>query len=335
MRQKYSGKMRTIQLFKSVDGLSFEEKFKNTLKLITKESAGKPIVNLNIYLSSNNEEEFNDELKVTNKLLAESFDESIPASQIIAQKTSDAHFTIECMLCELDRSRIEYKKILKHPYVKINHENGFEILSGGICFNEESYIFSLQRSIDFAEQILSAEKINFKNIYKETNSIPNISNKCMFDGKEQSNYEIFSKLKELLQDNPNSLSDKNVISNGSDYGDFTTQFYAYKENSQNNINSISNILLEDNWFYLKAENTYNDVEKQTIFLLDKLNSLLTEKALVFNSIQLIKALVKNIGDFNKVEEILKSAIPTKNILVVQTDNIDDNLIRLEGLISNL
>lgn len=352
--------MRIIRLFNSLEGNSFESKVKNTLLAIIKESNGKSIVKLNIYLNSDSSENYKDEYITTSNIIKDVFKKNTPAFNIISHNTDkESNFTIECVFID-SNLQIKYKSILNHPYVSITHKNGTEIISGGIQFDEESLLFNMQRCFDCAEQILMAEDLNFGHIIIQNNYIPKIEKVSKYDASYISNIEIFNEIKNFFYEEPLFKNGKPLeIILGNYFGNFSMDFTAFSELTDN----VKSISIDDkivNGKLLKTENneiwlsnpisekiriskTSNDIEQQTFEtlkgLLKVIKSNYLEKTDGFISnqnhakdlFQLIKIYVKHHSDNKKVKEIISETIPNTKILLLNTDlSVNKLLVDIVG-----
>ena len=105
---------------------------------------------------------------------------------------------LELTTYNIDADIIEYKRVLNHPYVVVNHPAGKEVISGGINMHEADFLLATQKAFDFAEQILMAEEMDFGHIYHQWNHIG--SPLLMLDNSygSQQNYQIFNEIRAIF-----------------------------------------------------------------------------------------------------------------------------------------
>lgn len=371
-RHKFAAKfnfeirMRIIRLFNSQEGNSFDDKVRNTLNSIIKENSDYNIVKLNFYLNSSNNQYFEDEYNTISNIVKNVFKKQIPAYTIISQQPKSKNdFTVECQLYSSNQD-IKYKTILNHPYVTINHENGIELISGGVQFNEESLLFGMQRSFDFVEQILMTEELNFGHIFRQWNYIPNISSTSSYDGTGKLNSTIFNEIKNLFYEEPLFKTGYPVETNtGCNYGNVTIDFMAFS-NHTSTIKTIKSFSLKSNPIevakYFDTENKEiwisssqilkdqitkksDNVEQQTIETLKSILDLLEPNSIAKNNLkisshkqlkeqfEIVKIYIKHKSDMEKVSKIVSQTLPDIKALIVNADlSLENLLVEIEGII---
>ncbi|TLX77135.1 hypothetical protein E9993_05480 [Labilibacter sediminis] len=354
--------MRIIGNINSQEGNSFEAKVRNTLFAINKKTSDKAVVKLCFYLNSSKAENFSDEYNTISDIIKDIYKKDIPAYTIISQAPhNEDNFAIEYQLWS-NKNDLKYKSILKHPYVTISHNNGFEIISGGIQFSEDSLLFSTQRCFDFAEQILMAEELNFGHIYRQWNYIPQIGGTSNYDGNNKPCEQVFNEIKEFFYEAPLFVSGMPLETNSEcKFGNVTIDFYAFSNHLDvtKTIRNIDNLACgkyietenKEIWLANAAStkqdiaNSSDDVEQQTLSTLQALLEHIESSNLERNKITIsdqtplkehfksVKIYVKNKTDINKVHKLVTESIRNADIQIVNTEfSIENLLVDIEGLI---
>ncbi len=343
--------MRGIRLYKLLEGSLFETRVSDTLNEINKKTQDSKIVKFNFYINSNNADDFNNCCEAIQTIVKDIYKHKVPALTFISLESVDhKELMIECQSIKDPECTINYKSILKHNYVTISHPKGVELISGGIQFDEDSFLMSVQRSFDFAEQLLMAEDMNFGHIYRQWNFIPNILKQTTFEGNKESYYDLFNEIKQFFFDEPllkNGHPSHTIA--GSTYGNTTLDFNAF--NNYESVVSFNkpeqsiaqgkllNLTDQEIWFN-STSNTVQNIKEQTLQSLRDITALiekitLEQKNLVPQEIQLLKIYIKNTKDNAQVKEILKTQLPHTTLLLFNTDIYkDDLLIEMEGMTSN-
>jgi enamine deaminase RidA (YjgF/YER057c/UK114 family) len=343
--------MRGIRLFKILEGSLFETRVSNTLNNINKKLQDSKIVKLNFYINSNSTDDFINSCDAIQTIAKDIYKHQVPALTFISLESVDhKELMIECQSIKDPECTINYKSILKHNYVTISHPNGVELISGGIQFNEDSFLMSVQRSFDFAEQLLMAEDMNFGHIYRQWNFIPNILKHTTFEGKEASYYDLFNEIKQFFFEDAlfKNGYPVNTIA-GSTYGNVILDFNAF--NNYQSVLSFNepeqlfaqgkllNLTNQEIWFRTSSSPVLN-IKEQTLQSLMNITALiekitLEQKNIAEQNIQLLKIYIKNMKDNALVKEILKTQLPQTAVLLFNTDNYkEDLLIEMEGITSN-
>jgi enamine deaminase RidA (YjgF/YER057c/UK114 family) len=241
--------MRSIQVYNPDKGKSFEIKVINTLNNIIKNTANKHVVKLDFYIDSNSQEDFQNEYGEIKSIIKDLFKDKTPAFTVISQAPEEnKELIVVCHSYEKNLN-IKYKSILDHPYVTVLHNNGLELISGGIQFSEDPFLLGTQRAFDFAEQILMAEDLNFGHIYRQWNYIPDILHISSMGGSDKQNYQIFNEVRSIFYEQPLFKSGFPAATGiGCKYGAVTIDFIAF-ENHTENIKSIESSIQRNAFEY--------------------------------------------------------------------------------------
>ncbi len=347
--------MRGFKVFKLEDGIHFEEKIQYVLLKVFKELNSKHIIKLDIFLALDDKEEYQSLIQYIKDSVHQIFQNKIPALTILPNNSqSDEGFVLKCQHIEKQDARVDFKKILDHHFVTIEYDNAKEIISGGIYFEEDNFIMSSQRSLDFAEQILMSENMNFGDIYKQNNYVSDIN---------ENDVSSYIQVQELFYDE--SLFKKGfpiISTTGTFLNGLVIDFQAIKSNedlsfymhhhSESN-NSISgrflNLQSKEIWISncTGIQHKTIDIEKQTLNAFENLFDFIQEKNILNNnfvtlknsnlkeSIKMIDAFVHNNEDMPAVEDIINSVFPDIPKSIIHAPNRNKNvLVELESYISS-
>lgn len=359
--------MRFVKIVEPDDGDTFEIRIKNTLNSFLKENKGKHIVKLEIFVNSAHIEAFNDEKDCIQQAIKTTFKNKIPASSIFyVPICNGSEFTIMYQMYD-DNLEIEYKTLLAHPYVIVKYKTGIELFSGGICFNEDSLLFSAQRCFDLAEQILMAEDMHFGHIYRQWNYIPSAKQTTQRTHLDKDGLSVFDEIQDFYYEETLFTNGKPISNNIHHVHDtLLINFIAFAADENKSkaepkqdiswLNNHTDLKVKrpidgatELWFSTKPtlaiaasdNNTQQlqkqDIEKQTIQHLKCIveltkasqSQLNTEAALSF-----LKVSVSQGQDYKKVEELIKGSLPQIQTLFVNCiPNNPTLLVEIEGLIS--
>ncbi|MCW3806406.1 hypothetical protein [Plebeiibacterium marinum] len=346
-----------------MDSELFETRIHLTISDIKKQLINKIIVKTDFYIDSENNEEFENTCEIIKDNMKLVFKDQIPAITFISQKPeSNNELYIVCHTVNQQFAKVNFKKVLDHHYITIEHKNGMELLSGGISFNDSSPLLKIQRTMDLAEQILMAEEMNFGHIFRQWDYIPSIAQKTEFNGSVKTTNEIFNEVKSYFLEEALYKSGYPAVSNiNVKNGNFTIDFMAfnnYEAFSSLNVESdyylpfsdqgkLINIEKEEIWFSGSCLNfePAKDVEKQILKCLQESFKLI-EKDLVQPSnspennsikanIKYITAYVKHESYNNKVRDFISQVAPDCTIVITNTEFYQkDKLVEIEGYCSH-
>ncbi len=353
--------MRNYKIFYLQEGASFATRVKSTFLEIQTQLANKTVTKLEIHIHSDNTDSFREECKLLNVIIKESFKNKIPATTFISNNpANNEDVLISCQYYSDQNEKINFKKILDHHYVTIEHKNGVELISGGIHFNENSILLNMQRAFDFAEQLLMAEDMNFGHIIRQWDYIPAINENSDYDGTLKNNLEIFNEVKSFfLEESLYKNGYPSVSDNGVYLGGIVIDFMAF-----NNYNSFSSINIDSDYYlpfsdqakYLNIENseiwisgsclnydTSKDIEKQTLKALEETFKLIDNKYInelninipepysFKDGFKLIKAYVRHESYNTKVKDMIHSVLPNAECVIINTEFYNKNkLIEIES-----
>ncbi len=356
--------MRNFNVFNLGEGEYFEIRVKSTLLDIKKQLEGHKIFKIDVFLHSNNSEEYLNECDIINTYIKEIFKGEIPATTYISNDPAfNDDVLFSCQSNNDNSIKINFKKLLNHHYTTIEHKDGIELISGGIHFNESSQLLSFQRAFDFAEQLLMAEDMNFGNLYRQWNYIPSINEISDFNNSSKSNFEIINELKSIFTDESIYKNGYPSVSDiGINLGGMTIDFMAlsnYSQSSTLDIESEYYLPFSEIAKFLNLENDEiwisgsclnfkptKDIEKQTLKALDETFKLIDCKNLESSNIKtdqknnfkagfkLIKAYVKFESHNQEVKKIINSVLPDTNCIIINTEFYNkEKLIELESFTS--
>ncbi|MCW3785144.1 hypothetical protein [Plebeiibacterium sediminum] len=356
--------MRNYKIFNLQEGESFVSRVKSTFLEIQKQLADKTITKLDIHIHSTNAETFKDECDILSAAIKESFKNKIPATTFISNHPADNNdVLISCQFYTHSSEKINFKKILDHHYVTIEHKNGIELISGGIHFNENSILLNIQRAFDFAEQLLMAEDMNFGHIVRQWDYITAINENSEYDGSSKNNLEIFNEIKSFfLEESLFKNGYPSVSDNGIYQGGIVIDFMAfnnYEHFTSVNIKSDYYLPFSDQAKYLYTDkdevwisgsclnyDTSKDIEKQILKALEETFKLIENKNLVASNInipepynfkdgfKLIKAYVRHESYNKEVKDIIHSVLPNTECIIINTEFYSkDKLIEIESFTS--
>ncbi len=344
--------MRIVKNYTSQAGDTFQIKFEKTINYIIKDivNLNYSIVKFDILIDSNDNSDFTEASTLISDIIKEIFNNKIPAYNIIHQKSnSNSDILIQCHLFNNTKVNIQYKKILNHPYVVVDLDNEKQIYSGGISFINDSFLLSVQRCFDFAEQILMKENMGYKNVFRQWNYIPDINSSTSFNGEESSNLEIFNQIKSFFYEDQVSKKSHSLFTNiSSNNGSLSIDFIASNLSPKfipNSDFSLENkVIISDNEVWISFSPSIlddiisPDIEQETIQSLNSIFSLnkifQIQEDSFKDSIKFLKIYTPNEDDFKQIEELVKEALPNTEILLVESgiDN-EDNFMHIEGILS--
>ncbi len=353
--------MRNYKIFNLLEGELFESRVKSTFLEINKQLVNKTITKLDIHIHSENADAYINECNILNTEITTTFKNKIPAVSFISNNpTNNKDVLISCQYYDEKIQKINFKKILGHHYVTIEHQNGIELISGGIHFDEDSHLLSIQRAFDFAEQLLMAEDMNFGHIVRQWDYIPAINEISIYNGSEKSNFEIFNEIKSffleesLYKNGYPSVSDCGIYQGG-----ILIDFMAFNDYTHfSSVNNDSEYYLpfSDQAKYLDIENKeiwisgscFNfddskDIEKQVLKALNETFNLIKSNNLknanidlpstynFKNGFKIIKAYVRHESYNQEVQNIIQSVLPETECVILNTEFYNKNkLIEIES-----
>jgi len=349
--------MRGYNISSLPKGNTLEDRIQLTLQKIKKEVGSNKIVKIDFYLGFCSKDEYQTLRNEVHTLLANEFGNKIPASTVLTNNAlSESGQIILCEFINDSSIQVDYKKVLNHPYVTLTHKNGTELISGGIFYNEESVLMSSQRSIDFVEQLLMAEDMDYGHIFKQNNFISEAGEKCAFDGSRQSNSDSFNEIENLFCDPQLYISGKPLTTSiNCNFGGITVDFIAFSSHHPDTISISKNTTAQAKYINFNSPEMYfsnvtscqnDDIEKETLSALTEIFSLIEKQNIDKYDIEalnnqnlkegfsLIKAHVKSKENLSTVNDILKNVLTNTKIIVLQSENLKPNSnIELEGVIS--
>ncbi|WP_066630261.1 RidA family protein [Labilibacter marinus] len=345
--------MRVVKQASARGDKSFENKIKDTLESLIKQYKEYNLAKLDIFVDNAICKE-NKQIGLSiSSIIKDLFKSNSPAFIVHTLDICDNSDIYICaQIFEKSESEIQYKTILKHPYVVIKSNNSTEVLSGSIRFQEDSLLFSAQRCFDFAEQILMAEDMNFGNIYKLCNYIPDINGSSNYENTQRGNLHIFNEIKGFFFEENLFTHGKPIISNrDNSAGSLVIDFNAIIQNNEStdlsieqnakinsdiiNCKSVGNVS-NNYWFSSNKdfEIKSDDIEQQTIEIIKAITSLQNNIKGESAALKFINVNIKNKDDFKCVNEIITGIFPDTPIIIYTSDDFKNNLlIEIEGLIS--
>ncbi len=353
--------MRNFSVFNLEEGEYFGKRVKSILTDIKKSLEGQKLIKIDVFLHSVNTEEYMNNCDVITSHIKEVFTNEIPAVTYISNTPAFNKVAIfSCQSISDSSVKVNYKKLLNHPYTTIEHTDGTELISGGIHFNENSSLLNFQRAFDFAEQLLMAEDMNFGHLYRQWNYIPAINNISDFNNASKTNFEIINELKGIFTDETIYKNGYPSVSDiGINLGGITIDFMAlsnYSQSSHLDMDSDYYLPFSEIAKFINLENkeiwvsgsclnfdTSKDIEKQTLKALNETFKLIENKNLESSNInfdksnnfktgfKLIKAYVKFETHNQEVQKIIHSVLPDANCIIINTEFFNkDKLIELES-----
>ncbi len=353
--------MRGLKVYRLEGGVHYEDRVYNVLHQALKDLQSKSIVKFDFFLSILDKEEFLSVKEYITKKTAEIFKDNTPSITILPNSSQlEDGFLLKCYFFEKkEKLKIDYKQIAKHNYVTIDYGYAKEIISGGINFDEDSFLMNCQRAIDLVEQILTNESMNFGNIFKQNNYIHNINNICKTDHLNQTNWNTYSQIQNLFYENSLFKSGFPVTTTvGSPINGLTIDFIAISSNKE--ISFTINNYLESNikgrlldhaekeiWITNCISNKENtdDIEKQTLNALDNLFSFIDEQNIRKNkdlplnnytlkeNIKSIDVFVHNYSDISVVTDIVGKVFSNIPKCIIHAPSKNKNtLIEIEALL---
>ncbi|SMO58041.1 hypothetical protein SAMN06265379_10378 [Saccharicrinis carchari] len=359
--------MRVVKIKEAGKGNTFEIRVQTTLEAIINENKNKQIVKLDVTVNSVHSKNFTDEYDYVQETIKKVFKNKVPAYSILFSPIcDDSEFTMQYQIYDMD-VKIQYKTLLKHPYVTAESENGIEIFSGGISFQEDSLLFSAQRCFDLSEQILMAEDMNFGHIHQQWNYIPTPHPNTDTPVEAQDGLQLFNEVQNFYYEPPLFVNGKPLARNRYNYNaTLLIDFIAFAVNNDvvttkeipkaamdwvNDHPGLNSKQVVDGknelWFTsspgnkLAADNeaigkSNKDIEQQTLQSLKSIVSLKDSSHTHLHTkgeFSYLKVTVDQREDYTKVEELIKSSLPGINVFFVNgISHQSDVLVELEGLI---
>ncbi len=353
--------MRNFKIFNLEEGDLFELRVITTLNEIKKQLSGQKIIKIEIFIHSVNTEKFINECDVIKNKVNELFKGQIPALTFISNDPAFNKDVVFICQCNDDSSlKVNYKKLLNHYYVTIEHKDGKELISGGIHFKESNHLLEFQRAFDFAEQLLMAEDMNFDNLYRQWNYIPAINEISDFNDSSKSNFEIINEVKSFFTEESIYKNGYPSVSDiGIQLGGLTIDFMALNNYNQYHTLDIDSdyylpfsekakfINLENNEIWISGSclnfDKSKDIEKQTLKALNETFKLIDNQNLENSDIKidksssfkkgfkLIKVYVKHEAYNQAVKNIINSVLPDSDCMIINTEFYNkEKLIEIES-----
>jgi len=353
--------MRNFKIFNLLEGDLFESRITMTLNEIKKKFTTQNLIKIEIFIHSINLEEYLNECDIIKRQIDDLFKNEIPSITFISNDPAfNKEVVFSCHYYNDNSLKINYKKLLNHNYVTIEHKSGKELISGGIHFNDSSQLLSFQRAFDFAEQLLLAEDMDFSHLYRKWNYISSINEKSVFNEASKSNFEIINEVKSYFNEDSMYKNGYPTVSDiGVKFGGITIDFLAFNNyTSYNTVNFESDYYLpfSENAKFLTLENdeiwisgsclnfdSSKDIKKQTLKALNETFALVDNKNLFDSNIKinecnqfkdgfkLIKAYVKHESYNEEVKNIINSVLPNTKCIIVNTEFYNkDKLIEIES-----
>ncbi|NPA36465.1 MAG: hypothetical protein GXO47_06415 [Chlorobi bacterium] len=199
--------MDTIVIDKGFGGATERklEQSLNELKNLIKDtySSLNTLVKINVFVSSENDNEFFELKNEASSIIETLFENNIPAYTIIPEPPLSGNDVIveAKVLKPGSEIKIERNTFYKHNYVVVSYNEGKhrEMYTGGLTVDfTEDFILGCQQVFDFAEQLLMKEDMNFGNVIKQWNYIPHILEVNKNGNTTLQNYQVFNDIRALF-----------------------------------------------------------------------------------------------------------------------------------------
>ena len=302
----------------------------------------KKIFKLNVFLKTDNESELSDIREEFSNLMKKEFSKNMPAYTIVSQPSlSGNDILLEGVsIDEGEEIKIERRIFYKHPYVVLSSGKNDPrmIVSGGISVpGEEDLVFESQRVLDFAEQLLLKEDLDYSHIISQSNYIPSIFTVSKYGNEKLKNIQVYDNVRslyystELFKDGHPELT-----ATGTNTGDITMDFVALsgKMPSEDGDSGNSSLLSTDmfvNSDIVTEELSGMNTEEQTKHVL---RSILQKLSVSENGdkISYLRIYLKDKADLPLVKSIIGQNINAVNIVYLEADiSNEDMKIYMEAI----
>lgn len=331
--------MRLIKLETANEGRTFEEKIAYSINSIEKKNSNYHILKLTFFVNSQNKEQYQDENETIYKIIKTYFKENTPAITVLPLPTSSSEvFTIESLLHIKTEGKVYYKKLFNHNYTTVEFNNSTELFSGAISFNETDSLYGLQKTLDFAEQILDAEEMTFDALYKQNNYINAINQEKLTTFQDILNF-YYGEAKFI-----NGRPINTFI--GTEHCNLTIDIcalnYGDEETAHKDIGELKYINAAEPVIIAFKNSDKDDIELQTLQILhqlfselDNLETDIEKETFRKEKFKLIKAFVKNKSDIKNVNLNLNETFPTTpKLIIVANSAYKNQLIEIESIVSH-
>lgn len=332
--------IRLIKHYTAKEEDDFNESLASALGMIQKENPNHHAIKLTIYIKSNTKEEFQEKSNTTHLVGKAFYKDKVPALSIIPiYLQENKPFVIESILHSKEDGVVNFKQLFDHHYTTVESLNSTELFSASIIFNESNEIYNIQKTLDFAEQILDAEEMTFEHLYKQNNYIGKLSTERL---------DTFNEIKDLYYGGVqfhNGLPLNINIGVNHDiltvdicalyYGDENTAFRRIKNsiilnNSYPQIDTIQYSPKGD--INQQTTDTILNIIEDVKALQANLNPHLQTKDLSEEDLQFLRVTVKEKSDLDTVGKYISESLPSVPFTITCANLAQDNqLIQIEGI----
>lgn len=161
------------------------------------------IVKINAFVKVTSNEEWERANLAFKQNLESIFDNGCPANCLVAQaSTTNFYIDIEIIyLDDLSQLSIQHKQYQEHCYTLVQYGDEKLLFSGGITVpSSAQFLLSVQKTFDFAEQLLDHEEMNFSNIVRQWNYIENLLGYEKQASQQLQRYQIFNEVRSFYYD---------------------------------------------------------------------------------------------------------------------------------------
>jgi len=332
--------IRLVKQHSAKEGDNFNENLISILDTLQKENADYFTIKVTIYINSETRDSFSKESDSALQNCKAFFKDKIPGLSIVPISLHrNIPFLIESTLHNKKEGVVKFKQLFDHHYTVVENHNSTELFSGSISFNETSKVYNIQKTLDFAEQILDAEEMTFEHLYKQNNYIGALSEDSLKEFNEIKDfYYGGAQFKNGLPLNINIGSNHDILSVdicALAYGDENTAFKRIKNsiiinNSSPQINTIHQSPKGD--LKQQTTNTILNIIKEIKSLQANLNPHLQKKELSEKDLLFLRVIVTEENDFDFVSKYITEALPFVPFTIMCANSAHKNqLIQIEGI----
>jgi enamine deaminase RidA (YjgF/YER057c/UK114 family) len=308
------------KLFTSPVNASFIDKINSCIDFLEESCQIDNVAGAVIFINSFSDTDYFNKKDLINQVIS---DRNLYLPVNVQSQSFSEEVSIEIWICR-ETCKIEYLSIDNFYYTKI------ETLSTNLIFgfglSSELQDITTENQIDFAFEktleILKAENLDFSNVIRQWNYVPDITGFVQKNDKKLQKYQLFNEIRQKYYSACNFDKGYPAATGiGTGYGNFCIDFIAFDTNKPLVIKSISNPKQSDAYKY-----------SQEKLVGDKIDGNI-KKAPLFERAKIIKNEDFNVTFISGTASIIGEETIGINDIVLQTETTIDNISGLTpGLI---
>ena len=236
------------KLFTSSEKASFIDKINTCIDFLEESCLNENVAGAVIFIDSLSDPDYFKKKDLINLIIS---DRKLHLPVNIQSQSFSDEVSIEIWVCQ-EADSIEYHNIGDFNYSKIKTSSTNLIFGFGITDKSRETSLDCQIDIAFSKtlEVLKAENLDFSNVIRQWNYVPDITGFVEKDNKKYQNYQIFNEIRQKYYsvcDFKNGYPAATGIGTG--YGNFCIDFIASALNNPVNIKPLSNPKQSDAYLY--------------------------------------------------------------------------------------